>query len=170
IYFLHENNFTIECSLTNGIDTSDTPEPHGCSNYINKTIYDASSPSRPYAGAFLPDYNVTPSTGAAMIDLEIFIMDPAYNKYDPNLRDPSTFTPFDLSLAGKNAYYLSQPKSDIIVYFWRFTRTIRYNIIPDFLSYFGRPRYSQQPYIESNIRKDSYIRIFHNYNKNFDLP
>ncbi|CAG8662706.1 10933_t:CDS:2 [Cetraspora pellucida] len=133
IYFSHERNFTIECYLTNNTDTEQTV--NDCSNYINKTIYDASQLPLPYSGAFLPNYDVTPRTGIIMIELSIFIMDPAYNKsnqnnslfmsafdkdkindleYDPYFRDPSTltFTPFEESLYWKNIYYLSQPISE----------------------------------------------------------
>ncbi|CAG8533587.1 17861_t:CDS:10 [Cetraspora pellucida] len=179
IYFSYERNFTIECSLENISEQS----VNDCSNFISKTIYVASQPI-PYQGAFLPNYDVTPRTGIIMIDLDIFIMDPAYNKsnqnssmpmvafdkgkiflnykdislllyefeYDPYFRDPSILTPFDESLLLKNMYLLSQPTSENNVYYWRFTRIIKYNIIPDFLSYFGKIRYFQQPYIESNMQ------------------
>ncbi|CAG8492314.1 6391_t:CDS:2, partial [Racocetra fulgida] len=97
---------------------------YNCSNYISNTIYDA-SPSRPYSGAFLPDYNVTPSTETTIIDLDIFIVDPAYNKYDPNLRDQSMLTPYDLSLTTKNAYFLSQPKRLGLFSPWGFVQKLK---------------------------------------------
>ncbi|CAG8837379.1 30977_t:CDS:2, partial [Gigaspora margarita] len=60
--------------------------------------------------------------------------------------------PFEESLIWKNVYYLSQPKSDRNIYYWRFTRTIKYAINSDILSYFGTPKYIKQSYIESNIQ------------------
>ncbi|CAG8684385.1 10080_t:CDS:2, partial [Dentiscutata heterogama] len=62
-----------------------------------------------------------------------------------------TPTPFERSLLDRNEYFISQPQNGRITYYWKYTRTIKYSIIKDFLSYFGKPRYIEQPYIETNI-------------------
>ncbi|CAG8797246.1 749_t:CDS:2, partial [Gigaspora rosea] len=66
-----------------------------------------------------------------------------YPKYDKQ-----SVSPFEESLYWKNGYVLV----DRSVYFFNFTRIIKYSIVPDIWSYFGRPNYNEQPYIESNIQ------------------
>ncbi|KAF0432487.1 hypothetical protein F8M41_005173 [Gigaspora margarita] len=145
------------------------PLPHysDCSDYINKTIYIPASVERPYFGAFVSNYDANPKNGIPLITLLIYITDSRYsvsNKlstmmmlaYDGDY-GPSKFndppTSFENSLTSKNSYILSQPKSDINVYYWKFNRVIRKSIIMDILSYIGyAPNYKVQPYIESSIQ------------------
>ncbi|KAF0526237.1 hypothetical protein F8M41_014136 [Gigaspora margarita] len=146
------------------------PLPRICSDYIIKTIYNNSSSGRPYSGAFLSNYNATFSTGDTMIALNIYITDSTYNVsnqissmvmaafdqeydiYPKYFINGDMLPPFEESLVWKNTYFLSQPTSDRNVYYWKFTRTIKYAIISDIWSYIGTPKYIKQPYIESNLR------------------
>ncbi|KAF0526236.1 hypothetical protein F8M41_014135 [Gigaspora margarita] len=169
IHFYHDYNFTIDCLL---MDNTHLTRPRICSDYIIKTMYNNFSSDRPYYGAFLSNYNATFSTGETIITLNIYITNSTYNvsnqissmvmtafdqeydiymypKYSINGGIPP---PFEESLIWKNMYFLSQPTSDRNIYYWRFTRTIKYAIISDIWNYIGTPNYIKQPYIESNIQ------------------
>ncbi|CAG8494767.1 9517_t:CDS:2 [Scutellospora calospora] len=140
-----------------------------CNEYVTYMTIPGSE-NGPYVGKFLPNYNVTSDTGDSQIHLTIMITNSsftvtnevsfmvmyAFDKENDNF-DPysetivNTTNTFDLSLLDKNLYYLSQPKNDLNVYVWSFTRNIRYVLIPDILSYFGRQIYVSHPYLESTI-------------------
>ncbi|RIB25558.1 hypothetical protein C2G38_2165640 [Gigaspora rosea] len=77
---------------------------------------------------------------------------PKYDIFPKALINGDLLSPFEVSLMWKNQYFLSQPTSDRIAYYWRFTRTIKYTLNSDILSYFGKPTYIKQPYIESNMQ------------------
>ncbi|CAG8810034.1 16417_t:CDS:2, partial [Cetraspora pellucida] len=69
-------------------------------------------------------------------------------------------TAFEESLVYKNLYYLSQPKNDINIYFWRFNRVIRQPISSPFLGYLGYSLHNgneNQPYIESDLQAVPFI-------------
>ncbi|CAG8810298.1 4446_t:CDS:2, partial [Cetraspora pellucida] len=162
MYFSYDHNFTIFCSILE----SPFVEYRDCSEYIIAPIYIPDSLS--YSGAFLSNYIVNSDTRNTVFDLDIVITDPSYNvsdeaivmsaldseydNYNMYLEDlDGTPTPFERSAFEKNQYHLGQPQNDRITYLWSFSRTIRNTMIPNILSYLGRPTYKRMPYIESNI-------------------
>ncbi|CAG8811949.1 36449_t:CDS:2, partial [Racocetra persica] len=158
IYFAHNYNFTILCTMQNL--NNDSEGYRECSESIIAPKYNPNN-ILSYSGAFLSDYVVNSDTGPTLFDLDIFIIDPIFamvmsaldSEYDNNLQDlAGTPTPFENSNFIKNQYYIGQPQNDRITYLWSFSRTIRNIIIPNILSYFGSPRYIRMPYIESNMQ------------------
>ncbi|RIB25561.1 hypothetical protein C2G38_2067128 [Gigaspora rosea] len=87
-------------------------------------------------------YNASDHSNA----MEIYAYDKEYDLYPKY--DEQSVSPFEESLYWKNAYVLM----DRSQYFFKFKRIIRYSVIPDIWSYFGRPNYNEQPYIESTIQ------------------
>ncbi|CAG8684376.1 10079_t:CDS:2, partial [Dentiscutata heterogama] len=74
IYFNHLYDFTIVCSLTSGIATSD------CTEFIINTRQNNPEISAySYTGAFQPNNSAISRTNGVLFDLLIFITDPQYN-------------------------------------------------------------------------------------------
>ncbi|CAG8484930.1 15262_t:CDS:2 [Gigaspora rosea] len=142
--------------------------PTTCDEYILATTYipEPDFTYGPYYSAFLPSNNI-----ASIFTLEIYITDPRYSNLQQNFSmailaydkeyDPSSKfynpndkqTQFDLEIYLKNAYYLTQPSNDILIYIMQFTKNIRFTMIQDIFSYIGlTPKYDQHPYLESSIQ------------------
>ncbi|CAG8695268.1 10286_t:CDS:2, partial [Cetraspora pellucida] len=136
------------------------PGNHNCANFVNKSIFDASQSK--YFTAFLPNSKAISYTGYT---LTINITDPKYNisnqndymemyaydkEYDSKPLNYAEIS-FDDSLLLKNMYFFGQPRNDIAHYEWTFDRCIRHALIPDILSYFGRQKYIDIPYIDSHM-------------------
>ncbi|CAG8777862.1 39476_t:CDS:2, partial [Gigaspora margarita] len=139
-----------------------TPRNYNCNNAISKTTYDTSQSK--YLVAFSSNYTIT---SRITYTLSINITDPRYNvsnqtdymemfaydkEYDLNIIPLSgQEIQFEESLPLKNMYFFGQPRNDIAHYEWTFDRCIRHALISDVLSYFGRQRYINIPYIDSHM-------------------
>ncbi|CAG8692098.1 5277_t:CDS:2, partial [Dentiscutata heterogama] len=109
-------------------------------------------------------YDITSRIGYT---LSIKIIDPRYNitnqtdymemiaydkQYDLNIMPLSgQQIQFEETLTLKNTYFFGQPRNDIARYDWVFDRCIRHALVPDVLSYFGRQKYTDIPYLDSHI-------------------
>ncbi|CAG8482885.1 16823_t:CDS:2 [Gigaspora rosea] len=102
-------------------------------------------------GLCIEFHNELPSVNTRFTSSDYFPL-PKYDIFPKALINGDLLSPFEVSLMWKNQYFLSQPTSDRIAYYWRFTRTIKYTLNSDILSYFGKPTYIKQPYIESNMQ------------------
>ncbi|CAG8534356.1 30098_t:CDS:10 [Gigaspora margarita] len=155
-----------------------------CTKYITATKYYSGDNLYTYPEAFR-DNNVTLPTNGVDFNLDIYITDPLYNSsnqidsmdivafdkefdnYNMDTQDlGGTPTPFERSLLYRNEYFLSQPKDDRLTYYWKFTRTIKYSLVNDLLSYFGKPTYIKQPYIDTNMQIVPYTATSYNTSDN----
>ncbi|CAG8723866.1 36535_t:CDS:10, partial [Racocetra persica] len=132
-----------------------------CTNFVNKAAFVASTSK--YAASFVPNYSANSFT---RFTLTINITDSRYNisnqddymemhaydhEYDSKPLQTKAQIEFEESLLLKNMYFFGQPRNDVAHYEWVFDRCIRHALITDVLSYFGRQRYINIPYIESHM-------------------
>ncbi|CAG8695259.1 10285_t:CDS:2 [Cetraspora pellucida] len=114
------------------------PGSHNCANFINKTTFDASQSK--YLTAFLPNYSATSFTQFA---LTINITDPKYNISNQN--DYMEMYAYDKE-------YDSKPLNQEQIQFEEsLLLKNMHALITDVLSYFGRQRFIDIPYIESHM-------------------
>ncbi|CAG8492145.1 11606_t:CDS:10 [Dentiscutata erythropus] len=139
-----------------------TPWNYNCNNYISNTAFNTTS--KKYYAGFSSSNDITTRIGYA---LSIKIIDPSYNitnqtdymemtaydrRYDLNVIPPSgQEIQFEETLSLKNTYFFGQPRNDIARYDWVFDRCIRHALVTDVLSYFGRQKYTDIPYLDSHM-------------------
>ncbi|KAF0431039.1 hypothetical protein F8M41_005459 [Gigaspora margarita] len=155
IYFRHFYNFAIDCSLSKH-STGDVYDD--CTKYITATKYNSGDNLYTYSAAFR-DNNVTLPTNGVDFNLDIYITDPLYNS--SNQIDSMDIVAFDKEFDNYNMD-TQDFGDDRLTYYWKFTRTIKYSLVKDLLSYFGKPTYIKKPYIDTNMQIVPYTATSYN--------